>query len=380
MNANIKEVTFNHVVLEGTAYEAGKMQGEWIRQIPPYAKVMTSLPEGMPPLSEKAAAGMLETFDKYCPGLNEEIRGFADGLGVKPEQVAYYLNSLKAKGACSQMAILPKAVKNGHTYVGRSYEWSLEDDMRLCTTRIKGKAAHTGFSVFLFGRLDGMNEHGLCVTMSAGTPGTEPQENGFMFWAIIRRILDTCRNIDEALEVIAEMPTSFNWNLVLTHKSGEAALVEIACSHRAVKRIGPNSDERFVCATNQYMLPDMLEYDTGRMWQSVARYNVIKQRLEAAGSDVNAELIRSILSNRLPDGVCCHHYSDWLGTLWSIIYDVTEGNMEVCFGSPQVNPWRTFTAGGNNRPGSFAVKIPDEPTPNPESFYRKLKPGEDIVL
>nr|MDF9459864.1 hypothetical protein [Bacillus pumilus] len=38
------------------------------------------------------------------------------------------------------------------------------------TTHVKGSACHTGSSLLLFGRSDGMNEHGLSVTFSACGP------------------------------------------------------------------------------------------------------------------------------------------------------------------------------------------------------------------
>ncbi|MFB8733284.1 carcinine hydrolase/isopenicillin-N N-acyltransferase family protein [Bacillus sp. SL00103] len=44
----------------------------------------------------------------------------------------------------------------------RNYDFSpIFDDMRLVTTHLKGLPYHTGSSSSLFGRSDGMNEHGL---------------------------------------------------------------------------------------------------------------------------------------------------------------------------------------------------------------------------
>lgn len=115
----------------------------------------------------------------------------------------------------------------------------LQDDFRLCTTRIHGKAAHMGFSLLQFGRIDGMNEHGLCITMSAGCPLVQPVEEGCRFWAVVRTVLDRCHSVPEALEIIQSIPISFHLNLLLTDKHGESALIEMFSSKRAIKRIGP---------------------------------------------------------------------------------------------------------------------------------------------
>lgn len=312
--------------------------------------------------------------DRYCPDLNEEIQGFADAVGVPPEQVVYYSFSYQGSRQCSQMAVLPRQTRDGHMYVGRSYEWGFNDDFRLVTTRVQGRAAHLGFSLLFFGRIDGMNEHGLVVTMSAGAPMVPVKEDGIRFWAVIRTLLDRCESVDHALEVLAKIPISFNLNLLLADKSGQAALVEIACSHRAVRRIGPGSETAVLLSTNHFNHPDMMPYDQGRMWQSVARYQALDRAL-CSGQPIGKEDIRSVLSNPLPDGVCCHYYQDGLGTLWSAIYDVTAGEVEIALGTPRCNPWRKFglydPPGTREYNAAFPLECPDDP----KAFYRRLAPG-----
>jgi len=46
-------------------------------------------------------------------------------------------------------------------------------------------------------------------------------------------------------------------------RSGQAALIEVANTHRGVKRIHHASQEQFLWATNHYMLPEMIPYDFG---------------------------------------------------------------------------------------------------------------------
>lgn len=258
-------------------------------------------------------------------------------------------------------------------YVARSYEWGFQDDFRLVTTRVRGRAAHIGFSLLLFGRIDGFNEHGLVVTMSAGAPMAEAKEGGFRFWAVIRTLLDRCRSVDEALAVLQGIPISFNLNLLLADKTSQAALVEISCSHRAVKRIGPESDQQVLISTNHYNHPDMLPYDVGRMWQSVSRQQALEQALQRGA--VDKEDIRQVLSSPLPEGVCCHYYEDGLGTLWSVIYDVLAGEAEVAFGSPQRNPWRRFGLSDVTGASEFPAVFPLEQPVERKAFYRRLAPG-----
>jgi predicted choloylglycine hydrolase len=372
----IRNVVYTHSVLEGTTYEVGKLQGERMLLNPEAARFFTSPFPGRNPLTPQQAETTLKFFQKHCPGLDEEIHGFADALGVPPEQVVYYAFTYQSGGQCSHFAVLPSISADGHLRVGRSYEYNYdEDDMRLVTTRIQGQAAHIGFSEVLFGRADGINEHGLCATMSAGAPTAPTEPGGCMFWAVVRTVLDRCATVDEAIEVVQSIPISFNFNLILADRSGQAALVEIACSHRAVKRIQANSPEQKVIATNHYTLPEMKPYDLGRMWNSLLRYRAIRNRLEAMGNQVSSEGIRAILSDRIPQGVCCHHYTDYLGTLWSAVIDVTTGTLDICFGAPTHNPWHTFDLNSPVGVTEYAVQLPDEQAD--PAFFRKLAPGRD---
>jgi predicted choloylglycine hydrolase len=374
MSSKLIEGSFTHVVMEGTSYEIGKMQGEWLKENPGYVQFMTTLMiEGFTPKSQAETDEAMEFFDRYSPGLNEEIQGFADTLGVPVEQIVYYTLTHFGKGHCSHFAVLPEATKDGHMLVGRSYEWNMNDDFRLCTTRVKGMAAHLGFSLFLFGRIDGFNEHGLCVTMSAGVPGSDPRKEGCRFWAVIRTILDRCKTVDEALELAQSIPIAFNMNLILADQSGQAILNEIACQNRAVKRIGPETPKKFIHATNHYNLPEMIQYDLGRRWHSVVRYQAIESRLRAAIPNVDKEDLRKLLTDLMPAGVCGHHYSEGFGTLWSIIYDLTERKAEIALGSPATNPYRSFGLNDPVGKTTYVAKFPDV-TADPV-MWRSLDPG-----
>lgn len=374
-----QEVTYSHVILEGTAFEVGQHQGEILRQFAPqYARFLSSPTNGAMNVTKEDAAGLLKYFDKYCPGINEEIEGFASSLGIEPWQAAYYTLSATVTGQCGHVAVLPGITQDGHVLMGRSYEWSNEDEFRLVTTRIKGKASHIGFSIFQFGRFDGFNEHGLGVTMSAGVPGSAPNTDGLKFWAVVRTLLDSCKTVDEALKVIDNIPMSFNWNLILADKTGVAALVEIACQNRAVKRIDKTTPDQFVCATNQFTLPAMREYDTNRMRNSVDRFKAVQAGIGVSAPKVTRETLRNILTAKVSNGLCCHYYKDWLGTLWSMIFDITGGVVEICFGSPQVNPWRQFDLSGKPGATQYKAILPNEQVPEPQKFFGRLNPGEGI--
>ena len=40
------------------------------------------------------------------------------------------------------------------------------------------------------------------------------------------------------------------------------------------------------------------------------------------------------------------YYTQWFGTVWAMISDVTDRRVGICFGSPGYNDWHVFDLGG----------------------------------
>ena len=377
------EVSFSHEVLEGTSYQVGRMQAERILDDPQRRSFLTPTLPFLKRYSEREAQRELAFFDEHCPGIGDEVQGAADALGVSVADLAFLGGTPKAPegaGGCSHLAVLASATADGHLLVGQNEDSGLGDlDLRLCTTRVKGKAAHIGFSDMIMGRVQGMNEHGLCVTTSWGAPMVWPEGKGLPYFAAVRTLLDRCATVEGALGVLASLPIAWCTNFIVADRGGQAALVEVAGEHRAVKWIGLRAEaaprDRFLCATNHYALPAMEPYDVARRRESVARQRTITALLQKALPHVGKETVRGILSDPAPEGVCLHHYSSGLGTLWSMIFDGTERTVEVCFGAPSSprNVWRTFGLGDAVGQTTYNAYLPDAPAP--EGFWERLPPG-----
>jgi hypothetical protein len=364
------------------------MQGELLKKDEERMRYLDTPPPFLTKYSEAEASRALRFFDKWCPGVADEIQGTVDSLGISITDVAFLGGKSKANGTsaipiredspakkrashCSHLAVLPSISEDRHTHVGRNMDFHPADsDLRLCTTRIQGKASHIGFSDMIFGRVDGMNEHGLCVTTSNGPPGGKPEPViGVPFFVAVRAVLDSCRTVDEALDVIGEMPIAWSTNIIVADRRGEAALIEIAYAQRATKRIGPGTRGQSLCATNHHTLPAMMPYGARRMRHSVVRHRTVVSRLQDAAPGIGGDSIKAILGERMPEGVCCQHYSGWLGTLWSMVFDVTDGHVEICFGAPcsSRNVWRSFGLQGTVGSTEYAAHLPDTPI-NPGSL------------
>jgi predicted choloylglycine hydrolase len=325
--------------MEGTSYDVGKMQGIMLKDDPEQYKFITSLPPGIhrKKYSTGAFRKVKDFFARYCPGINEEIRGTADALGVSDNDITYYCMAYSQVRQCSHVVVFPPL--STHVYAGHNYDLHPAfNDLRLCTTRVKGHYTHIGFSEDFFGRTEGINEQGLCITTSRSGDNWSGRDEGFLYHAVVRTVLDLCKTVDEALEIVQQVPMADCQNFIISDSSGGGALVEIAGVKRSVKKSDQN-EEPFLCATNHFTLPEMIHVAKPR-WHSVIRYKTLENRLKI--THVKKDTIREILSDPMPKGVCCQHYASLLGTLWSTIFDVTDINVEICFGTPHKNTWHVF--------------------------------------
>lgn len=103
------------MVVEGSYYEVGRQQGDILkRQNPGVAKWFTSAETNPKKLGFDDFRELQALYDEHCPGITDEIQGFADSFGVGPERPQIYNPPIYRPGNCSQFAILSPVTDDGH--------------------------------------------------------------------------------------------------------------------------------------------------------------------------------------------------------------------------------------------------------------------------
>lgn len=332
--------------LSGTSYEVGLQLGHVIRQDPALLSNHTAGMSGFGPAQVAEAAAL---FDRWCPGLNEELAGLADALAVRPEKLFYYSMTYLLP-RCSHVALLSAVTADGKPLLARNYEFSHQaEDFCLVRTAVKGKYAHLGTSVLHLGRDDGINEHGLAVTISScGFPVgalpymRAPKNKGLQFWAVTRALLENCRDVSEALACLEGMPIAYNLNLILLDRSGRAALFETLDGRRAQKVIEPDSAQQMLWATNHAVLPQLAAIEPQVMAHSARRYDYIGQQLSGK-TGITVPALKNMLLAEYPNGLCCHYFDEFFGTTKSMLLSPADGTVELCWGGEAANGWRTYS-------------------------------------
>jgi predicted choloylglycine hydrolase len=107
----------------------------------------------------------------------------------------------------------------------RNYDLSPElNEGFLLRSEWTGRAV-MGMVEFLWGLSDGINDAGLAVALAYG--GRAETGQGFGITTILRYVLETCETVDEAVAVLARVPSHMAYNLVLADRGGRTASVEV---------------------------------------------------------------------------------------------------------------------------------------------------------
>jgi len=104
----------------------------------------------------------------------------------------------------------------------------------------------------LWGALDGMNGHGLAVSLAFG--GRRVVGEGFGIPLILRYVLETCRTTVEAAETLARVPSHMAYNVSVVDAVGESIAAFLGPDR-------PPVFERRAVVTNHHERPEWPEYE-----------------------------------------------------------------------------------------------------------------------
>lgn len=340
---------YRKCVLKGNNYEVGRKQGESVRLHEPetYGWLTSpfTLPDGsaLPELTVEEAEKKCDLFNSYDSGLGDEVRGLAAGLQVpvnRLHRLLYGGFGEKQPCACSVMGIKGGLTENGHAYIGQSYEFGYEDEYTYIAMQTPGNYSHMGFVFYQVGRFDGMNEKGLCIGITCldFTTPSVGQKEGFTFSFLVRILLDTCATTKEAVDKLNTLPICTNANLIIGDRTGDIVVAEILTadgkSDIAIRKAKP-----YVYGFNHFLAEEHKKLFPQKRNFSYFRELCLSKRLSNRDKDdaskLNVNDIKKILRTKLPEGLCCHAYREYFGTLRSMFYDLTDSSVYIAFGSPQ---------------------------------------------
>lgn len=217
--------------------------------------------------SEIDYKNLTSIFSALAPHLLEELEGLAEGVGISSEKAAalfsgYDVPKTEAMG-CS-------AIMTKDFYV-RNYDFSpaLYDGL-FSLVQSDSALATAGYNLQVIGRHDGVNQHGLVAGLHFVS--NHGYTTGISAWTAIRIILDMCSNVDEAVQLLKEIPHAACYNFSLGDKHGKMAVVEASPENIAVRY-----DESTLACVNHFQMRQLKEKNRESIDGSVTRNHYMKQ-------------------------------------------------------------------------------------------------------
>ncbi len=167
--------------------------------------------------------------------------------------------------------------------------------------------------------VDGMNEHGLAVSMMEVPCRSGPQDakkTTIVSNHVMRLALDYAKDVEQALDLMQDYNVSFPRACVhylFADASGRSAVVEYVAGQPVVIR----NREPWQVATNFLVSEEQPEGADSSCW----RYNGAYETLRAANGRLSSSQAMSLVARASVDN-----------TLWSVVYNLTAGEIQVVVG------------------------------------------------
>ncbi len=295
-----EELAVRVVDLRGSYYQFGIEQSKEVISSPLLEQMRLLQETNANSNSRKAK----EIIQNVSPNLFQELKGLADGLDMQLDTIVKLYSGYDVvfpEMGCTAF------VHDG--YYVRNYDFSPElYDARLVFSNPKNGYASVGFSQQVIGRLDGMNEKGLVVGLHF--VNNEHKEEGFIATTVVRMVLEQCGNIEEAINLITNIPHGYCYNYSITDQSGKSVIVEASPRQQVTNFTNP-----LIC-TNHFESEVLREQNRIEVQGSL-------KRKEYASNLLVADLSPMAAYHRFNDAsspLFFKHYKEYFGTLHTVVY------------------------------------------------------------
>lgn len=285
----------------GSHYDFGCYQGELLKTSPILKNRETQQRERRGRRFTVDSKRTREILKEIAPAVLDEIHGLADTLHIdigKAFQLfgGYYMEY--PRSGCSIFTDSDFMVRNYDShprgYEGRYIFYQPTDH----------GYATVGPTMQITGRIDGMNEKGLA--MGYNFTHSKKAGDGFICNMIGRLILETCRDVDEAVDLVKNIPHMHSFSYVVIDQTGVSKVIE-ASPRKVVVR------EANVCTNHFHILQEENRY---RQEESKNR----EQNILNAEKNVSNPYEAFKVMNSLENGIFSKNYDGAAGTLHTSLY------------------------------------------------------------
>jgi isopenicillin-N N-acyltransferase-like protein len=359
---------FPHISVEGGPRERGRAYGEAARErvgrsIEAYGEIFRGYAGWDWATSTEHARRFVQPIERFGARYLEEIRGIAEGAGVRFEDVlainvrTEIMFAAKARAAaegsrqpaeCSAFAVLPEANEDAHTLIGQNWDWLMHSAETTVVLEASQDEAPDYVTVVEAGLLakTGMNSSGIGLVTNTVVTNRDAGEPGVPYHVVLRSILDG-ENISDAYSVVQNGFRSSSANYVVAHSDGVAVDIEATPGDFADLALRFPQDG-ILLHTNHFLSKreGIKDVSLWVMPDSPFRLQRLESIVAAAGPKVSLDTFRGALADHAnhPSGVCCHPDTrfdplDQGETVASVLMDLDAKKMWIAEGRPCTSPY-----------------------------------------
>lgn len=256
----LQQVSMQTFEFRGNHYDYGVAQAKWLQS----TKMLENREKEWRVRRPRFDININETkkiYQQFAPQIWEELMGIQDTLKMPLEQVLLNYGHYRVYAKDSGCSVFL-----GKNFMVRNYDYNpaTYDGRFSLFQPTDGGYAQIGPTSRVTGKMDGMNEHGLSMGynfMHRKKPG-----DGFVCYMIGRLILECCKNIDEAVSLLKEIPHRSSFSYILMDASNNSIIVEATPRSVVTK-------ENILC-TNHFEV--LTHENRNYIKESVERYNRIE--------------------------------------------------------------------------------------------------------
>ena len=326
-----------HTQLHGTHWQIGFQLGAGLARDGHF--ILDAVPFPITPARLEFARTCLPLCRRWFPAALEELRGLAQEQGCAPDELAGVLFSMYAMppGPCCSCFALRRG--RGALF-GRNSDFltELEEHNANCLYRFSdGGYSFVGNTTSFLQMEDGVNQFGLAAGLTSVPPS--PPRPGLNAGLTLRLLLESCRDVPQALALLRQLPVSSCHTLVLADRAGRIALAE--CAPERTQIHCPGETDAFVCSVNSFHLSAMAPFrrQTDDDWRAEERYLTLTRSLAAWGPELDLQAGQDLLSGRM-GFLCQYDRREGRDTVWSVLYDTASGTLLRAEGNPGRLPFQ----------------------------------------
>ena len=328
-----------HLRLKGNHYEMGVKRGKI------FNKCGITFPLNLDDFQKRYGYESEKQLQKFFPEVCEEIKGVTDTIKVDYQEFSAWLLCM---GCCmyNLESNIPVEIRGctafaytdgKHIIYGRNNDLPpyLRDGSK---SEIYSPSGANKFNLttssFINGE-EGLNEHGLAVSMTFVNTKLEEIKAGFNSCFIVRYLLEKAKSVDHAIMLLNELPVASNCNILFADKSGKMVVAECTPLLMQLRTPVVTPCGKIICTVNNFTSENMKQYDysDGNVYNSVERYNVVVNSLPKLLQDDLIANTQKLLKGEY--GFMCQYEKELnFETVWSSIFDLDNLCIYRAEGSP----------------------------------------------